>query len=55
VDHRLDARSCLFVLGQQLRAFADQLIVRASQHAILFRQVAAKVSQLFDLGFEVVQ
>lgn len=47
-DHRLDPGAGLFVLGQQLRAFASQLFVLVVQAAVLVGQLLRVRGQLFD-------
>ena len=49
-DHRLDARARLFVLRQQLRAFADQLLLLLAQAAVLVGQALRMRGELVEAG-----
>src|SRR3546814_10494576 len=54
-DHRLDARTRLLVLRQQLRAFAGQLFVLLAQAAVLFGQPAGAFGERVEAFGERAQ
>ena len=54
-DHGLDPRAGLLVLGQQLRAFADQLLLLAAQAAVFVGEALATLDQFLDAGGKAVE
>lgn len=55
MDHRFDARTRLFVLGQQLRAFTEQVVVVLAQAVVLPGKLPTQVDELLDPKGKIAQ